>query len=327
MTNKTKMSSAELGALWMTYHKKTMILRMLEYFIEKADDEEAKNLMSGLWEQLHSKVTVMETMFQNEGAALPEGFTKEDVNLDAPMLWENGFDILFSRILKEISTGMYALHLSISYKEDIVQFYKQLSEITETYYNQFTQYLLEKSFLPRPNFITMPKSIDFITDNQYMKGTNILGHKRPLNTIEFGVLYRALENNIIGTQLMKGFAQCAKDKDVQKYFTKGMVLSQEIKKEIEGILLKDNIQPPSSSGGTVTSSTIAPFSERLMMFCNFLLGSFSLGGQGFSATFLWRNDVTTKIGAQGKDILGYTREGLVLMMDKGWLEEPPKMEL
>lgn len=198
MTNKTKMSSVELGALWMTYHKKTMILRILEYFIEKADDEEAKNLMSGLWEQLHPKVTVMETMFQNEGAALPEGFTKEDVNLDAPMLWENGFDILFSRILKEISTGMYALHLSISYREDIVQFYKQLSEITETYYNQFTQYLLEKSFLPRPNFITMPKSIDFITDNQYMKGTNILGHKRPLNTIEFGVLYRALENNIIG---------------------------------------------------------------------------------------------------------------------------------
>lgn len=126
---------------------------------------------------------------------------------------------------------------------------------------------------------------------------------------------------------MKGFAQCAKDEDVQKYFTKGKVLSQEFKKEIEGILLKDNIQPPASSGGTVTSSTIAPFSERLMMFCNFLLGSFSLGGQGFSATFLWRNDLTTKIGVQGKDILEYTREGLVLMMDKGWLEEPPKMEL
>ncbi|WP_231495746.1 DUF3231 family protein [Paucisalibacillus sp. EB02] len=327
MSDSTKMSSTELGALWMTYHKKTMILRILEYFIEKADDEEAKNLMSGLWEQLHPNVLKITSMFENEGAAIPQGFTKEDVNLEAPKLWENGFDIMFSRILKEISTGMYALHLTISYREDIVNFYKQLTEITENYYNLFTQYLLKKSILPRPNDVAMPKSIDFITDKQYMKGTNILGHKRPLNTIEFGVLYRSLEGNITGMQLMKGFAQCAKDEDVKKYFKKGMELSREILKENEGVLLQNNIQPSTTSGGTVTSSTIAPFSEKLMMFCNYLLGSFSLGGQGFSATFLWRNDLITRAGLQAKDVYEYTREGAMLMMTKGWLEEPPKMDL
>lgn len=81
MTNQPKMSAAELGSLWLTYNKKTLILRMLEYFMEKADDEEAKNLMSGLLEQLHPKVIEMKSMFENEGAACPEGFAKEDVNL------------------------------------------------------------------------------------------------------------------------------------------------------------------------------------------------------------------------------------------------------
>lgn len=327
MSNKYKMSSTELGALWMTYHKKTMILRILEYFIEKADDEEAKDLMLGLWEQLHPKIVEMESMFINEGAVPPKGFTKVDVNLEAPKLWENGFDIMFSRILKEISTGMYALHLTISYREDIIKLYKQLTEITENYYDKFTQYLLGKSILSRPNYVNMPSSIDFISDKQYMKGSTILGQKRLLNTIEFGVLYRAFESNITGMQLMKGFAQCAKDKDVQKYFSKGLELSKEIILENEGILIESNIQPPSTPGGTVTSSTIAPFSDRLMLFCNYLLGSFSLGGQGFSATFLWRNDLITKIGVQAKDIFEYTREGAALLMSKGWIEEPPKMDL
>lgn len=327
MTFTEKMSSTELGALWMTYHKKTMILRMLEYFINIAEDEEAKNLMSELWEQLHPKVLEINSMFENEGAAIPKGFTEEDVNLEAPKLWDNGFDIMLCRILKEISTGMYALHITIAYREDIVRFYRQLTEITESFYDKFTQYLLEKSILPRPNYVTMPKSIDYITDKQYMKGTNILGHKRPLNTVEFGVLYRAFESNITGMQLMRGFAQCAKDNDVKDYFKKGMELSKEIIKENERILIQDNIQPPSTPGGTVRDSTTPPFSDRLMMFCNYLLGSFSLGGQGFSATFLWRNDIISKIGVQAKDIFEYTREGAMLMMSKGWIEEPPKMDI
>lgn len=327
MNEKPKISSAEIGALWMTYHKKTMILRMLEYFIEKADDIKARNLMSSLWEELHPKVIEIETIFENEGAVVPEGFTKKDVNLEAPKLWENDFDILFSRILKEISTGMYALHITIAYREDIVEFYKQLTNITESYYNLFTQYLLEKAALPRPPFVNMPKTIDYITDKSYMKGTNIFGNKRLLNTVEFGVIYRQIESNSIGVQLMKGFSQCSKDEQVRKYFDKGMQLSNEFLKASSDILLQNNIKPTSSPGATVTNSTTAPFSDKLMMFCNYLLGGFSLGGQGFSAAFIWRNDLKAQIVVEGKDIFEYIQEGVELMMKKGWLEEPPKMDL
>ncbi|WP_367576343.1 DUF3231 family protein [Shouchella shacheensis] len=150
MLKKPKMSSTELGALWMTYQKKTLILRVLEYFIEKSEDKKAEQLLSGLWKKLQPKVDDLRTMFENEGAAVPIGFTKEDVNLEAPPLFENGFDIMFSRKLKEISMGMYTLHVSMSYREDIIQFYQDITDITQTYYKQFTQYLLEEglSFPP-----------------------------------------------------------------------------------------------------------------------------------------------------------------------------------
>ncbi|MBP1913091.1 hypothetical protein J2Z23_000023 [Lederbergia galactosidilyticus] len=53
----------------------------------------------------------------------------------------------------------------------------------------------------------------------------------------------------------------------------------------------------------------------------------NLGGQGFSGALLWRNDLIAKTGVQAKDVFEYTLEGVILMMSKGWLEEPPKMDL
>lgn len=172
----------------------------------------------------------------------------------------------------------------------------------------------------------MPKSIDYITDKSYMKGTNFFGDKRVINTVEFGLLYHSIDTNIVGMQLMKSFAQCAKDEDVKKYFKKGQELSKEIIKGTNDILLQNNIQSSNTSGGIVTSSTEAPFSEKLMMFCTYLLGGFGLGGQGFSAGFLLRNDMMMKTAVFAKDVYEYIVEGARLMMSKGWLEEPPKMQ-
>ncbi|WP_430786820.1 DUF3231 family protein [Virgibacillus flavescens] len=328
MSIKPKMSSSELGALWMTYHKKTLILRVLEYFIAKSEDQKANDLMTDLWSQLNTKIIEIKTLFENEGAALPEGFTKEDVNLEAPKLWDNGFDIMFARILKEISMGMYALHLTMSYRPDIIKLYSDLSVITETAYGQFTQYLLENNLYTRPTYVTMPKSIDYITDKNYLKGTDIIGEKRPLNTVEFGYLYQTIETNITGMQMLKGFIQATNDEDVKQYFTKGRELTKEIISETSDKLLQDNIQPPlGTPGGNVTDSTMAPFSDKLMMFCNHLLSAYATGVGGFTSGFSLRNDLQTKGAIFAKDIFQYQRNGVKLMISKGWLEEPPKMDL
>jgi len=327
MANHPKMSAAELGSLWTTHQKKTMILRFLEYFIEKADDQRAKELMSGLWEELDQKVMELRTMLENDGAVPPIGFTEKDVNLNAPKLYEHGFDIMFCRTLKEISMAMYVLHITTAYREDIVLYYKQLTDITQTYYNLFTQYLLENDFLPRPNFTNMPHTPEYITSKNYMNGIHMFNEKRDLNSVEYSLLFHSIETNITGMQLMSGFAQCAKDEDVKKYFLKGRELSKEILNGTAKILIENKIQPPATSGGTVTNSTEAPFSDKLMMFCNYLLGGFSIGGQGFDSVFILRNDVVRKSVLFAKDAYEYTMNGVKIMMSKGWFEEPPKMDV
>src|SRR5699024_12739946 len=98
------------------------------------------------------------------------------------MLYDNGFDIIFSLVLIKIRLAMYALHITTSYREDIVKLYMDIIQIAQSYYNHFTQYLLVEDILPRPNYITMPKSVDYITVTNYTNGTTLLGHKRPQNT-------------------------------------------------------------------------------------------------------------------------------------------------
>ena len=325
MENKQKMSSTEIGALWMTYQKKTLILRFLEYFIHKSDDRKAKHLLEGLRKKLDPKVKEIEKMFQNEGAAVPIGFTSDDVYIDAPKLFDHSFDIMFLRVLKELSMGMYTLHLTMAYREDIVLLYKELTNITQTYYNAFTQYLLEEGVLPRPTYISVPKSVDFITDKNYVKKFSLFGPKRALSTIEFGYFYHGMETNVTGMQMIMGFAQCAKDEQVKKYFVKGKELSKEIIAETSKILLENDIQAPSTPGGTVTNSKEAPFSEKLMMYTVYLLSNFGIGGQSFGAAFSMRHDLNLKSAIFAKDVYEYAREGVKIMISNGWMEEPPQM--
>ena len=169
MDNKNPISVSEVGTLWLTYQEKTLILRVLEYFIAKADDQQAINIMGGLWQELHYYVQKIEKIFVAEGIAVPHGFTKEDVNLEVPNLYENGFDIMFIRILKEVSMGMYTINMNMAYRDDVMAIYEGLTAITQKIYKLSTLYLLEKGILSLPPKVTMPKSTEFVKTKAYLK--------------------------------------------------------------------------------------------------------------------------------------------------------------
>jgi hypothetical protein len=159
-----------------------------------------------------------------------------------------------------------------------------------------------------------------------MGGLNPFGDKRVLNNLELGILHHAIESNSIGFQLMTGFAQVAKTKEVKAYFTKGMELAKKQIGEFEKILLESNIHFSATTGSTVTTSTIAPFSEKLMMYCTFILNGYCITGNAYGAFFTLRNDLILKNGLIMKDVFLYGQEGTEIMIKNGWFEEPPQME-
>jgi hypothetical protein len=315
-----------VGTLWLTYNEKTLIMRMLEYFIEKSDDQQAKNILGGLWQELNFYVLQMEEIFKNQGMAKPAGYTNEDVNLEAPKLYDNGFDIMFVRILKEVSMGMYTINMNMSYNDKIMQIYEGLTVVTQKIYKLSTLYLLERGILTLPPKVTMPKTTEFIKSKSYMNGFNLFGDKRALNDLELGILHHGIETNNIGLQLITGFAQCAQNKEVKQYFVKGKELAKKQIKVMEEILLDSDVQFSATSGSTVTTSTVAPFSDKLMMHCVYLLNGFGLVGSSFGTFFSLRNDIAMKSTLLAKDVYFYGQEGIKIKIKNGWFEEPPQME-
>ncbi|MED3729028.1 DUF3231 family protein [Priestia filamentosa] len=80
MSQHPSISSSEIGVLWITYQEKTMVARMLEYFIEKDEDDEAKKIMKNLYEEINPFIEKIQGIFQKEEIPVPIGFTAEDVH-------------------------------------------------------------------------------------------------------------------------------------------------------------------------------------------------------------------------------------------------------
>ncbi|WP_138419653.1 DUF3231 family protein [Aquibacillus sediminis] len=328
MPEKASITSSELGTLWLTYQEKTMILRMLEYFIAKADDEKAKDIMTNLHEELEIYVGKIVQIYEEEGAVIPVGYTSQDVNKDVPKLYDNGFDIMFVRLLKQISMGLHSLNMTMTFREDINMLFENLTAITQKYFRICSQYLLEKGLLVRTPHVSMPKSVEFVKDTSYLGGLtlNPFSQKRTMNTIEVSYVHKAIESNITGLQLILGFGQCANDVEVKKYFNEGAELAKGIVKELSEVLIQTNLPTPQTPGGNATRSTVAPFSDKLMMYCTSLFCSFSMGSNSLGTAFSLRNDLSAKNGIFIKDIFEYAHKGARIMIKNGWMEEPPQME-
>jgi hypothetical protein len=327
MPEKAPITSSEIGTLWLTYQEKTMILRMLEYFIEKADDEKAKEIMTSLHSDLELYVGKIIAIYEQEGAVIPVGYTAQDVNKDVPKLYDNGFDIMLVRLLKQISMGLHALNLTMTFREDINILFEDLTALTQKYYRICSQYLLEKGLLVRTPFVSMPKSVEFVKNKDYLSAStlNPLTQKRTLNTIEVAHLHKGIEANLTGLQMILGFAQCANEKEVKKFFHEGAELAKGIIKEISELMIQDGLPVPQTPGGNTTRSTVAPFSDKLMMYCTSLFCSFSLGSSSLGTAFSLRNDLPAKMSIFTKDVFEYAHKGAKIMIKNRWTEEPPQM--
>lgn len=325
-SNHVPLTSSEIGNLWMTYQEKTMLLRFLEYFLEHVENEDIQQILKSTYDSSEQIVESIKSIFQQEGAVIPLGFTVNDVNKGVPKLFDYLYEPMFLHMISKIEASLFALYSTMSYRKDIRQLFKQLTANAQEMFDQCTQFLLDKGVLVRPPFMTMPKEIAFIKDNNYLSGFNLLRETRSLNAIEISLIHHAIETNLTGMQLMIGFAQVANDKKVKEYFVEGMKLSKDVETTLGEYLRQDYIEPPASHAGKATNSTVAPFSDKLMMYITNLLGSFGIGSNALGGAFSLRSDLLVTMARLTQKIIPFVKDGGELMIKNGWMEEPPQVE-
>ena len=324
-SSQVPITSSELANLWMAYQEKTMIIRILEHFIEHADNEEKKMLQSH-YNRATNTVEMIKRIFLNEGTVIPIGFTENDVNKGVLELFDYLYDIMYLHMITKVEMSLYAFFTGMSYRKDIEDLFISLTAESQAMNSQSTQFLLNKGVLIRPPYVTMPKEVNFVQDKSYLDGLNWFSAKRSLNMVEVSLIHHAIETNLVGMQLMIGFAQVATDKEVQNYLVKGMELSKKIEINLGEFLRENFIEPPATHAGKATTSKSPPFSNKLMMYHTSLLTSFGLGSNALGGAFSLRNDLPLKMGFLAKDIYTFAQDGGKIMIKNGWMEEPPQME-
>ncbi|MFC0470817.1 DUF3231 family protein [Halalkalibacter kiskunsagensis] len=325
-SNQVTITSSELGNLWMTFQEKTMLMRFLEHFLEHAEDQNTQQILRSSYDASTQTVETIINIFQQERAVIPTGFTKNDVNKGTPKLFDYLYDPMFLHMMSKIEVNLFALFSTMSYRKDIRQFFNQLTSNSQQIFDQCSQFLLEKGVLARPPYVSMPKEVAFVRNIHYLSGYQLLKEARSLNVIELSQIHHAIETNLTGMQLMVGFAQVANDHEAKKYFVKGMKLSKEVETKLGEYLRKDYIEPPATHAGKATNSTVAPFSDKMMLYTTNLLSTFGLGSNSLGGAFSLRSDIPFTMARLGKKVFNFAKEGGEIMIKKGWMEEPPQVE-
>jgi hypothetical protein len=323
---KIQLTSSELGTLWMTYQSTSASLLMHDLMKEKTIDKEAQNILTSYINEAQNVKNEIVKIFNSEKAVIPVGFDERDIIREAPPLFDDIFHIMYLRQIMKLNFQNSAIFSAMSFMKEVHDMFKLNYDIADKYYVMTTNYLLGKGVLTKPPYVAMPKQAEFVEDKNYMSGFNILSDKRSLNTIEVGYINESIQSNVLGMQLMTGFAQVAKENEVKKYFIKGKELSKKIVTELSNIMMQSDIQPPSTWAGKATDSTNPPFTDKLMMYMTSLISSSAVAFNVLGTTYSMRSDLQIKLGLLSKNIFQYAKEGAEIMIKHKWMEEPPQME-
>lgn len=323
----SKITSSEVGVLWMSYMIKSLLKQMTGFFAQKTMEQKAKDILSNYSTTIDEYINDIKVIFDNEKAVVPEAFTGKDVFNDATSLFDDVFYIMFLRTMMKGLMGFNSVHMSMSFRQDIRDYFEKAWNFAKVTYNTCTNYLTEQGVLARAPYVTMPKEVEYIEEKKYMSGYQILRRKRALNTLEVAFIYQKIEVNIMAFQLMTGFAQVAKEQEVRDYFSWGKEICKKIVNNLSSLMLDSDIHAPATWAGKATDSTVPPFSDKLMLYLtNFLLSS-ALGGNALiGMAYSIRSDLPAKLAVIVADAARFTRAGGKLMIVHRWLEEPPQME-
>jgi hypothetical protein len=160
--------------------------------------------------------------------------------------------------------------------------------------------------------------VEFVQKQSYLDGW--FGHKRPLNVLEMSNIYYNLIQNQLGRTLLIGFSQVAKSKRVRDYMVRGRDIADK-QVEIFGSLLSSEFLPSASAWSTLpTDTTVAPFSDKLMMFLTASLNSAGIGHYGIGLGQISRPDLGAVFIRLTAEVAAYAEDGINIMIDNGWMD-------
>lgn len=316
------LTSAEMGKLWTTYTGNTLAKCIIRYYLQHIKDQDIQNVLSNALNLSDTIVENVKEIFIKEKFPIPIGYTEEDINLDAPRLFSDEFYLHYLKYAAKAGMGMYSIAIPIMTREDIRDFFIRTLNSTVNLITEVNGILKAKGLYIRPPQIPIPKRIDFIKKQNYLHG--FLGDVRSLNALEIAHLYDNLENNLTSKALLLGFSQVAENNKVREYFIRGMEMTNKYIEINSQKLNKENLPSPMLLDHFVSEATVSPFSDKIMVAHKIEMFSMKIRTIGNALSLNARKDIGGMYAKALVDIGLYVEDGANIMIDQGWMEQPPK---
>lgn len=320
-TNPTeKLTAAEMGKLWATYMGNSMSICIINYYLQHVEDEDIKTLLQNALKLSEEFKKITADILAKDNFPIPKGFSQEDVNLGAPRLFEDEFYVHYLKYVAKAGMSIYNVAIPLVLRKDVSDFFAYGMSSTIDLMEQIKEIQMAKGFISKPPIIPVPDHTEFVQQN-FLNG--FFGEKRPLHALEIAHFYDNIENNVTSKALIMAFSQVVKSEKIRELFIQGKDLTH---KSIESYMEKlhnEDLPAPTFLDHLVTTSTTAPFSDKLMLFHKMDMFSMKIRAFGNSAAVNGRRDIGLLYTKGLMHITLFVEDAVKLMIDNGWLEQPP----
>lgn len=317
------LTTPEMSSLWKSYMQNTAVLCVVKHFQQHVEDSEIRPILKEQSNLLQEYINKIKKIFKEEEFPIPQGFSDDDVDLSAPRLYTDLYALSFVYRFNQVAVSDYATIFTKVSRTDVVDYFHKCLESSTQLYRKALSVMLSKGIYDRPPKIPYPDKVEFV-EKQHSLIASWFGENTPLSAFELGEIFYAIERNYIGMLLLMGFIQVVKDKHIREYLIKGKDLSQKQIDTFNEILKKEDHLGTIPLSMEVTSSTVSPFSDRLMMFLVSITTSSGIFLLAYSISVSMRKDLITDYSLFMTEIMKYSGEGVKMLIDRGWMEKPPQ---
>ncbi|MDN4494389.1 DUF3231 family protein [Ureibacillus aquaedulcis] len=319
----TMLTSSEIASIWTNYMNDSMSKCVLSYFLNHVEDEEIKSIIQFSYNLSATHIEKLTSIYNEEQMPMPSGFTENDVNINAPRMYTDTYMLTYINHMAKVGMLAFSGFTSLSARDDIRNYFIEGLNESSKLFERSSKVLLAKGLFVRAPYVAYPTKTDYVDSKKYLSGLNPFSNKRPLNMVEISYLYMNIQTNALGSKIAQSFAQASPVEKIQKWFLKGKEISQKHIQIFTKALLDNDIQPPVSPDVCITDSTISPFSDKLIMFHMALLVTAGIGNYATAAAASQRSDLILNYERLSLEIAQYAKDGSDILIENGWLEQPP----
>ena len=315
------LTPSEISNLWNTYLVNTMTVWVTRYFLANSHDEDIYNMLKNAEMFSAKEVEKSKNLLKEASYPFPDGFDEQDVDVKGQPLYSDNFILYTKLILAQEGCIFYSMFLTTSTNSDIRQFYEYCWTNAKNLYNQCADIMMKKGLYHPKLHVPKLERVDKIDKQSFLAGW--FTERRPLNVQEISQLefcFKAAEHQ---KEFLKSFAQTTQSKELRNHFQRGKEILQKHLEIFQDILSENDLPHLPTWESEITDSTVAPFSDRLMLFKMMLLTGTLSVRYGTALSNMMRRDLGLHFIRLRTELLKYEEDTLNLMIKNEYLDQLP----